>query len=57
LDVGYFLKHARAVDINNYLDVHPEHISLFIALRESGEVEAAKVGGKPIPLNPFDVEG
>lgn len=56
MNVEYFLKHARAVDINFYLYMHPEHIGLFIALRESGLVEAAKVNGKPIQLNPFNVD-
>jgi hypothetical protein len=55
VDVEYFLKNARAADINGFLSAHPEYLSLFIALRESGRVEAAKVGGKPVEISPSRV--
>jgi hypothetical protein len=55
MDIAYFLRHARAVDILDFLDKNPQFLSLFVSLREHGEVEAAAVGGKPIQLNPDEV--
>jgi len=55
VDVEYFLKNARAADISDFLSKHPEYLGLFTALRESGRVEAAKVGGKPVEISPSRV--
>jgi hypothetical protein len=50
--IDEFFRKANAVDISDFLHERPQYMSSWNAIREMGEAESAKQGGKPQEMRP-----